>query len=424
MPRLIPLIPGLLLGLVVAAPALAAPALPTAIPGCVERPRTPAAARTPDDIDYTAINWLLMHPDARERLDGLPDEIARLERARAPEAALVRQRLLLSLAQAQAASARPDRAIATLKQLPLDSPRAPEALQLMAELELELGRPEAALRWLQQLAELFPDDAHAVRGLWRAAELSPDPVTAMGFLQRAAALSGQDREVAQQWLERSRQPDFLERVEALPPGLWRLAQAALTDPAFAEADAAQAEARRQLQCLSALEQARGRLQQQSPRLLADLAATVESLEAPLQSGRAELAARERRFLDTAGQWKECRRQRQDCAALQVEHDRQGRALTGWRNRLQDMEKKLAYLRANEERLALRWRQEQAAGVVAAQRLADRRGAEHAVMKALLQTTLATALEDRETLAAEAHFRLATAQEAAVRSALGAPSPAP
>lgn len=420
MPRPVSPPAGLLLALATTLPALAlaAPAAPAAVPGCVARPAADTTVSAPPAaLDYAALNRLLLAPEVGERLSGLPGAIDRLARSRAPEAALVRPRLQLALARAQAGSGRTEAAIATLKQLPLDSAQAPEALQLLAELELARSRPAAARRWLQQLAELFPDDARAVQGLWRAAELAPD--TAVADLQQAAALADQGRAAAEQWLARSQDADFMDDVEALPPALWRLAKATLTEREFGRADAAQAEAGRQLQCLARLQQARAQLQQENPRLLADLAATVDTLDEQLDAARAGLPARERRYLDAAAAWKECRRQGQDCATAQAARDRQGRELTGWRNRLRDLEQKRDYLRGSERRLAARWQREQAATVAAEQRLADRRGEEHALMKWLLQDTLATALDDREALVAEARFRLAAAQDAQVRAAMGA-----
>lgn len=420
MPRLIPPPAGLLLALATALPAavIAAPAAPAAVPGCVARPAAGAAPSPPPAaLDYAALNRLLLNPEVGERLSGLPGAIDRLARSRAPEVALVRPRLQLALAQAQAGSGHAEAAIATLKQLPLDSAQAPEALQLLAELEVARARPAAARRWLQQLAELFPDDARAVQALLRAAELAPD--TALADLQRAVALADQGREAAQHWLARSHDADFMDDVEALPPALWRLAKATLTDREFARADAAQVEAGRQLQCLASLQQARAQLQQDNPRLLADLTATVDALDEQLETARAGMPARERRYLEAAAAWKACGRQRHDCAPAQAERDRLGRDLTGWRNRLRDLEQKRDYLHASERRLAARWQREQAATVAAEQRLADRRGEEHALMKWLLQDTLAAALDDREALVAEARFRLAAAQEIQVRTELKA-----
>lgn len=367
----------------------------------------------PAPIDYEALNRLILNADASERLQALPDALDKLRRSPSAEAQAVSARLRLLLAQTQANAGRIDSAIATLKAFPLDSSQAPTALLLLAELEVKNGDTNAAIPWLRHLAELFPDEALAVTALLRAADLSGQRSTAaLLLLQQAVKQADSGLAVVQRWQERSKDPHFLDDVntETLPPSLWRLAHAALTDPVFAAADSTQAEARRQLQCLTAQQDARFRLQQKNPMLLADLAATVSSLDLLLKPARDDLSARENEFLATANAWKGCRAKDSACTALKAQYDAQGRALTGWRNRVRGLEMKRDFLRNEQEALPGRWQQDNVANVAAALNLTEKRGAARAVMKELLQQTLAASLKDWEALTAEAYYRLALAQD--------------
>lgn len=212
------------------------------------------ASSAPRDIDYAAINQQLLQPEATLRITGLQAEIRKLDTARAPEAGLVRHRLLYALAQSQASLGMNTAAAANLKKLPANSPQAPEALVLLAELEVKAGRNKAAVRWLRQLADLYPEEPLTIHALWRAAELNhPSSRQALALWQQAARQADQALALAQDWHARSQQPGFIESVasDKLPPELWRLARSTFMDPAFASADTAQAEARRQLQCMAA-----------------------------------------------------------------------------------------------------------------------------------------------------------------------------
>lgn len=230
--------------------ALAAPAAATGA-AC---PVATSASAPASDIDYPAINSALLQPDATLRLQALAAELKKVELSRAPEATLVRHRLTLALAQAQARQGMVEAARGNLKRLPVTSPQAPEAILLMAELEVEAGRNKAAVRWLRQLADLYPEEPVAVRALWRAAELNhPHSRQALALWSEAARQADQALARAEDWHARSQQPGFIDTVagDKLPPALWRLARSTFMDPTFASADAAQAEARRQLQCMSA-----------------------------------------------------------------------------------------------------------------------------------------------------------------------------
>jgi hypothetical protein len=213
-----------------------------------------ASATSPGDIDYASINQQLLQPEATLRITGLQAEIRRLDASRAPEAGLVRHRLLYALAQSQASLGMTTAAAANLKKLPANSPQAPEALILLAEMEVKAGRNKAAVRWLRQLADLYPDEPITIQALWRAAELNhPSSRQALALWQQAARQADQALALAQDWHARSQQPGFIDTVasDKLPPELWRLARSTFMDPAFASADAAQSEARRQLQCMAA-----------------------------------------------------------------------------------------------------------------------------------------------------------------------------
>lgn len=206
------------------------------------------------DIDYPAINQALLTSDANQRLLALSGELRKLDLARAPETSLVRHRLLVATARTQAALGMNVAAMGNLKRLPVSSPEAPEALMLMAEIEVKNGQPRAAVRWLRHLADLYPEETLTIRALWRAAELNhPHSRQALALWQEAARQADEALASAQNWHERSQKPDFVETVsgERLSPELWRLARSTFTDPAFASADKTQAEARRQLQCLTA-----------------------------------------------------------------------------------------------------------------------------------------------------------------------------
>lgn len=164
-------------------------------------------------------------------------------------------------------------AISSLKRLPVTSPQAPEALVLLAELEVASGNSRAAVRWLRKMADLYPEEDITVRALWRAAELNhPSSRQAIALWRQAADHADQALASAQAWHARSQQPGFIESVasEKLSPELWRLARRTFTDPAFASADSAQAEARRQLQCMTASQGATLRRMEQGDRMVATL----------------------------------------------------------------------------------------------------------------------------------------------------------
>lgn len=400
-------------------PVLAAPASPAPLPACAARGSaasfTAARVMALDDIDYAAINQHLTQPDARQRLAGLQVAVRRLKGAQAPEATLVRHRLLYSLAQTQAGLGLNAAALASLKQLPVSSPQAPEALLLLAELEVAGGRSPAAVQWLRQLADLFPEETVSVSGLWRAAELSgPDSAQALSLWQQAAQLADRGLASAQRWQAESGQAGFLDKAtgEKLSPELWRLARATLGSPAFASADAVQTEARRQLQCLTLNQEAQLRRLERNPRLLADLGDTVDTLAAQLQVARQDLVPREQAFLATARRLKDCESVPGNCAALKAEHDARGRELTGWRNRVRNLEGKLAFLR--REAATLRGSAASGgAGTTVARELGSRLGSSRGFMQEQLQQSLVAAVQEWETLNAQAHYKLALAQESRV-----------
>lgn len=236
-------------------------------------PAGSSSSRASSDIDYPAINQALLTADANQRLMGLNAEIRKLELSHAPEVTLVRQRLTLALAQTQSKLGMEVAAMGNLKRLPVSSPLAPDALLLMADIELKNGRQKAAVRWLRHLADLYPEEPLSIQALWRAAELNhPYSRQALALWQEAARQADEALAAAQNWQARSQQPDFMEAVggEKLSPELWRLARSTFMDPAFASADSAQADARRQLQCMTASADAKLRRMDQNPSQLSDL----------------------------------------------------------------------------------------------------------------------------------------------------------
>lgn len=404
----------LLSALLLSAPVLAAPAAPQPLAACATKgPATGATAA--GDIDYATINQHLTTPDARLRLAGLQDDIYRLGTSRAPEAALVRHRLAYARAQAQAGLGLYADAMATLRQLPLSSPQAPEALLLLAELEVARDKPEAAVRWLRQLAELFPEEPASVGALWRAAELSDgNPSQVFALLRQATQHADQGLASAQRWQAQSRQPGFLDQANSnkLSPELWRLARTTLGSPDFANADAIQTEARRQLHCLTLNREAQLRQLDQHPRLLADLDDTVDTLSAQLKAAREDVIAREKHFVETAQRLKDCEVRAGDCGALKQQRAVQGRELTGWRNRLRTLDGKLAFLRQQEVSLRTSAALNSTSTAVASQ-LGRRLGSSRGFMQERLQQSLADAVLDWESLSAKAHYKLAIAQELTV-----------
>lgn len=398
----------LLSALALALPAWAAAAKPAAATSC----GASGSAAISSDIDYAAINTQLLQPDAMQRLVGLQAEIRKLDVARAPEAGLVRHRLLYALAQTQAGLGMNAAAMSSLKRLPVTSPQAPEALVLLAELEVASGNSRAAVRWLRKMADLYPEEDITVRALWRAAELNhPSSRQAIALWRQAAEHADQALASAQAWHARSQTPDFLDQVSSdkLSPELWRLARRTLTDPGFASADQVQTDVRRQLQCLSANQGADLRRMENHPRLLADLNETVGGLSRQLESARADLARREQEFLDVARRAQDCSANGAACKELKARHELLGRELGGWRNRVRGMESKLAFLRLEEDSLR---RSAGAAGgrPEVASLLTQRLSNSRSYMETLLRESLASAVQDWEALSAEAHFRLADAQE--------------
>lgn len=388
------------------APGVAAPASTTT--ACVAGVQ---ASQPVSDIDYPSINQHLLNPDATQRLVGLQGELRKLDQSRAPEAPLVRHRLLLAQAQTQAKLGMTVAATSSLKSLPVSSPQAPEAFLMLAELEVQAGRPKAAIRWLRLMAEAFPEETLTVQALWRAAELNyPHSRQAIALWQQAARHAEQALASAQSLHARSQQPDFIDHVysQKLSPELWRMARVALTDPAFASADALQSEARRQLQCLTASQDAHLRRLEENPRLLADLNETVETLTEQLAAARADIARREQTFLAAAQRLKECEAGGKRCDEQQLQHDALGRELAGWRNRVARFERQLAFLRQEGE--SLRSSSTAAAGTRLASQLSERLSSTRSFMHELLQQSLADTVQSWEALSAEAYYKLAVAQE--------------
>jgi len=399
------------------APAALGPAL-----ACGNTGIESTAASFISDIDYPAINQLLSTESHPNRLVGLAAEIKKLELSRAPEAGLVKQRLQLALAQSYMAANLSGPAILALKSLPVSSPQAPEALMLLAELEVRNGRPKAAIRWLRQMAELYPDEALTIRGLWRAAELNhPHSRQALALWQQAAQQADVALGSALSWHERSRHPDFLDKInsEKLSPELWRLSRTVLTDPAFASANSLQAEVRRQLQCLSAHQDAQLRRMEKNPRLLADLNDTVETLTQQLNSVRSNVELGQKELTTLQQRLQECESRRGDCSMLADEHRSHSHTLARWRERAQDLNKKISFLRHEEKSLRA---ETQGTGTKTATvtNLADKLSNTKAFLQSLLQQNLATAVQDWEALSAEAHYRLAVAQQPRIQPGLVPP----
>lgn len=216
---------------------------------------------------------------------------------------------------------------------------------------------------------------------------------------------------SRRWQAQSGQPGFLDEVTggSLAPELWRLARATLGSRAFASADAVQAEARRQLHCLTATREAQLRQMDRNPRLLASLADTVDTLTAQLRIAREDVGRREQAFLATARSLRECESRAGNCAALNERHGAQGRELTGWRNRIRSLEGKLAFLRTEEKSLQGSPAVD-SAGTAVASALGSRLGSSRGFMREGLQQSLADAVREWEGLSAQAHYKLAIAQE--------------
>lgn len=397
--------------------AQATPAAPEALLACTASMAS-VKPKPAGDIDYPRLNRALLEPDAGKRRAGLEDALARLALAQAPEASLVRERLQLALARAQAELGQTAAAMTTLKRIPVAASQAPEALALLAELELRHARPAAAAQWLRQIAALFPDEPLAIRSLWRAAELQrAGTPEALALWQQATAQSDAALAAMRQWQARGDAAGFLDSLNSgeLPREVWRATRAALTDATFARAETLQAAARRQLQCLTLLQEARLERQDKHPRLLGELQDTVATLTAQLQTARKDLARREQAFLALSQRAKECLpRGAENCADLQRRRDAEGRALTGWRNRVRSMEGKLAFLREEQKGLQVSRQSALQDGKVAAQ-LADHLSGARAFMQTLLRQSLATSVREWEAIAAEAHYRLALAQEQQLRA---------
>lgn len=376
------------------------------------------------DIDYPAINQLLLSSSDHQRLTGLPIEIKKLELSKAPEASLVKQRLQFSLARSYAALNLSGPAILTLKSLPVSSPQAPEALLLLSEIEVKNGRPKAAVRWLRQMAELYPEESLSVRGLWRAAELNhPHSRQALALWQQAAQQADDALSAAQNWHAKSQQPDFLDKMnsEKLSPELWRLSRSVFTDPAFASADALQAEVRRQLQCLTANQGAQLRRMEKNPQLLADLSDTVESLAKQLDTARNSLALLEAQFSEDSQRLKEClTNSKSDCNEPAATVASDSTRLVELRTRVSGLEKRLAFLQQEEKSLRVGSGHDGGGRTDAASSLSSKLSTTKAFMQALLQESLADAVEDWQALSAEAHYRLAIAQQPRIQPGLTPP----
>lgn len=372
--------------------------------------QTDTAAYSGPGPDYVVINQVLTSSDRRQRLEKLPRLIQVLESQHDAESHAASEHLRLALSQAQAMEGQFDSAEKTLIALPLESPLAPSALQQLAEIELLNKQPAAALRWLQQLAALFPGEPMAVQGMLRAAEVSAG--NSLASLQEAARLADTQLANARYWEARSHQADFLDEADTrrLPDSLWRLARNTLTDPAFAIADTRQLKARQQMQCLLSRQEAHAELLHKNPLLLADIANTVGALEKQLQSERAALASRENEFLAAAAAFKKCQAQQSECSDLQRQRDNAGKKLTGWRNRIAVLERKIAFLDKEQKALPSRWQQDSKDALALAGLLAEERSESRQIMTALLKEGINNSLTSLEELTAQAHYQLALAQD--------------
>ena len=133
------------------------------------------SAPSASDINYTTINQALLTSDPTQRLIALTAELRKLDVAHAPEAPLVRHRLLMATARTQAALGMDTAAMGNLKRLPVSSPVAPEALMFMADIEVKDGKPRAAVRWLRQLADLYlAQQLHCYSGDYLADAPTPE----------------------------------------------------------------------------------------------------------------------------------------------------------------------------------------------------------------------------------------------------------
>ncbi|MGH8493136.1 MAG: tetratricopeptide repeat protein [Moraxellaceae bacterium] len=379
-------------------------------PACADSTFLSAEKSVADGPDYAVINQILTSTNRKLRLTQLPELIHITESQNSAEALAIVAHLRLALSQAQALDAQYEAASKTLKALPLDSSLAPEALSQLAEIEVLRKQPDAAVQWLRQLADLFPNEPLAAQGLIRAAAISSR--NSLPLLQESVRLADAQLAEARYWETRSRQTDFLDEADTrrLPGTLWRLTKATLTDPTFAAADIKQTRARQKLQCLISSQSAHADLLGKNPMLLADLSNTVATLDVQLQREKTELANREAVFLTAASDWKNCRSKSRECSPQQHTRDEAGHALTGWRNRITVLEKKIDFLRREQVALPGRWQQDAKDAQSLAALLTEERSHARQIMGPLLQDAIQGSLTKLEEIAAQAHYQLALAQD--------------
>lgn len=384
----------------------------TALPPCA------STASTSDDrtaiIAYDPINALLTQPDYHARLQQLPTLIQQLAQQSTEEAQALVNHLRLALARAHIAKNDFSAAIQSLRDYPLHGIQAAEALFLLAELHTIQQQTPTAQRLFLHIAELFPESPWAVSALLRTAEISPKKEDAITVLHQARELAKQRLSIAQQWQQQSQHPDFLNALAngQLPKDLWHLAQQSLVQAPFTQAEKQQQQTRQLLHCLT--EKNQQRLQQQSPQFLADLLLSTSTLEQQLALARTDLASQTTHFQETATASKACTTRNAHCTTLKQQYIAQGRSLTGWRNRINVLEKKLAYLQQEQRQWQTRNQKLQQAQHQLALQLMQQNSTARQLMQQLLQEHLSSAVAEWETLLAQTHFQLAEAENPLLR----------
>jgi chromosome segregation ATPase len=159
--------------------------------------------------------------------------------------------------------------------------------------------------------------------------------------------------------------------------------------------------------------------EQDPKLLADLNDTVGALSKQLASARSALSSQESQNAELKRQLKDCEVSKSDCSRVAAKHETSTRELADLQDRIQSLDEKLAFLR--EEEKSLRNLSLEATGRNdAASSLTHRLTSTKAFMQGLLQQSLANAVEDWKALSAEAHYRLAVAQQPRIQPGLAPP----
>lgn len=363
-------------------------------------------------IDYADINRILLMTDDKARRHALEKQIDALSGNTASEAAAMTARLRIALAHSELRLHHYDAAAATLKPVALDNPYAAPALLLLVAVKQQQGKPEDAAKWALHLPEFFPERKEAIQGLLLAAEAQSDAQRKIALLTQARRLAEAGRQRAEALYRAAADANFIQATasEQVSSAFWLLAQEALTDPAFIQAETDQLQARRHIECLKSHLVGMHTQREKHPTLLSDLDATLHWLETQLPQEKSGLSIQEQRFLALAAELKGCRAGKQDCSALQARHRVSGQELTRLRNRLRNLEQQRDFLARQKQALAVRWRAEQQNMATLGQSLMQQNSAGREVMQRLLQQALEKSRSEWQALTADAYLQLASAQD--------------